>query len=429
MNRLRKKVSNLTLGTFFLCVIFFAISNARAETVSELQQKIDERNALIKDLEREITEYQKELETVGKEKQTLQNALKGLEVSKKKLGAELRLTENKITATKRSIEELAEDITEKKEAVIRNKEAVAEIIRKLEELDGEHLSESLLKRVSLSELWESIESERQLSGAIRSKIDELETLKIELEGKKTAEETARQKLITLKSELRDRQALVLYNEKEKEKLLKTTKNKESEFKKILTAKVASRDVFEKELLDYESQLKFELDPKSLPSASSGILRWPLDFVKITQQFGHTTFSRANPRIYNGTGHNGIDLKASVGTPIRSAGNGTVIGVGNTDSVCPGASYGKWVLISHGNGLATLYAHFSIIKVSEDQKVVSGEVVGYSGDTGYATGPHLHFTVYAEQAVKVVERKSRVCLGVYRMPVSSLKGYLNPLLYL
>jgi murein DD-endopeptidase MepM/ murein hydrolase activator NlpD len=115
--------------------------------------------------------------------------------------------------------------------------------------------------------------------------------------------------------------------------------------------------------------------------------------------------------------------------VRAALAGTVKGVGNTDSVCPGASYGKWALIEHENGLSTLYAHFSLIKVSAGQTVNTGEIIGYSGDTGYATGPHLHFTVYATQGVRIMQRKSAVCRGSYMMPVADLKAYLNPLSYL
>ncbi|MDQ3014888.1 MAG: M23 family metallopeptidase, partial [bacterium] len=132
---------------------------------------------------------------------------------------------------------------------------------------------------------------------------------------------------------------------------------------------------------------------------------------------------------NGSGHNGIDLGVPIGTAIKSAGVGEVVASGDTDTVCPRASYGKWVLIKHSNGLSTLYAHLSLIKVSAGQAVESGSIIGYSGNTGYSTGPHLHFTVYASQGVQVVNRPSQACGGTYTMPVADLKAYLNPLSYL
>jgi murein DD-endopeptidase MepM/ murein hydrolase activator NlpD len=160
-----------------------------------------------------------------------------------------------------------------------------------------------------------------------------------------------------------------------------------------------------------------------------MLQWPLTSIKVTQQFGDTEFSRANPGVYNGKGHNGTDFGAPIGTPILSAQSGTIEGIGDTDKTCPGASYGKWVLIRHKNGLSTLYAHLSLIRVEEGQEIETGQTIGYIGMTGYTTGPHLHFTVYATAGVKIVDRKSAVCGGTYHMPIADLRAYLNPLLYL
>src|SRR5205814_429469 len=104
----------------------------------------------------------------------------------------------------------------------------------------------------------------------------------------------------------------------------------------------------------------------------------VDSVRITQNFGNTSFATQNPQIYNGHGHNGIDLAASPGTKLKSAATGVVLGTGNTDLTCSGASYGKWVLIKHTNGLATLYAHLSVISVSTGDSVARGQAIGYSG---------------------------------------------------
>jgi murein DD-endopeptidase MepM/ murein hydrolase activator NlpD len=153
-------------------------------------------------------------------------------------------------------------------------------------------------------------------------------------------------------------------------------------------------------------------------------------VRITQYFGNTPFSTANPQIYNGHGHSGVDLAASPGTPIKAARGGTILGTGNTDVTCPGASYGKWVFIKHDDGLSTLYAHLSTFAVSKGQTVTRGQVIGYSGTTGYATGPHLHFAVFASSGSEIASFASKSCAGkTYTMPVGDLSAYLNPLSYL
>jgi murein DD-endopeptidase MepM/ murein hydrolase activator NlpD len=181
---------------------------------------------------------------------------------------------------------------------------------------------------------------------------------------------------------------------------------------------------------YESKLRYVLDRTKIPAAGKGILSWPLDKVRITQKFGSTAFARGGA--YGGKGHNGVDFQAAIGTPVKAALSGTVLVTGNTDVARACYSYGKYVLLRHPNGLTTLYAHLSSIAVSSGQSVGTGDVIGYSGNTGYSTGPHLHFTVYASDAVKVVRmgdvRSSSPCKNV-AVPVSAWTGYLNPLEYL
>jgi murein DD-endopeptidase MepM/ murein hydrolase activator NlpD len=124
------------------------------------------------------------------------------------------------------------------------------------------------------------------------------------------------------------------------------------------------------------------------------------------------------------------MAASSGSTVRAARGGVIAGTGNTDTTCPNASYGKWIFIKHDNGLSTLYAHLSSINVSPGQSVAVGEAVGYSGNTGYSTGPHLHFGVYATSGSKITSFPSQSCKNKsYTMPVADVKAYLNPLSYL
>lgn len=110
-------------------------------------------------------------------------------------------------------------------------------------------------------------------------------------------------------------------------------------------------------------------------SGGGTLRWPV---------GGGITSRYGPR--GGGFHSGIDIGAGYGAGVGAAAGGSVVSAGWQ------GNYGKCVLINHGNGLVTRYAHLSQINVSSGQSVSSGQMIGLVGRTGRATGPHLHFEV-------------------------------------
>jgi murein DD-endopeptidase MepM/ murein hydrolase activator NlpD len=90
-----------------------------------------------------------------------------------------------------------------------------------------------------------------------------------------------------------------------------------------------------------------------------------------------------------------------------------------------------VLLKHANGLSTLYAHMSVVSVKAGDLVTTGDIVGFSGRTGYVTGPHLHFSVLATEGTRVMvipSEKTRACQGVV-MPIADPKAYLDPVPYL
>ncbi|MEK7505096.1 MAG: peptidoglycan DD-metalloendopeptidase family protein, partial [Patescibacteria group bacterium] len=286
--------------------------------------------------------------------------------------------------------------------------------------------EVLLSSPTLASFWQRQVSLLQYGDRVEENRQELKGLKVALEHNELKVSAEREKLASLKEKLADEKTLADKEKANKDKLLKETNNKESNYKKLLADSVAKKQAFEKELFLFESQLKIAIDPSLLPTLGTKPLAWPVTDVYITQSFGVTADSK---RLYKSGSHNGIDFRAPVGTPIRAAASGVVQGVGDTDTVCSRASYGKWVLLKHDNGLSTLYAHLSLIKVAPNQPVKVGDLIAYSGNTGYATGPHLHFTVYASQGVQIASRQSTVCAGTYTIPIADPKAYLNPMDYL
>ena len=127
---------------------------------------------------------------------------------------------------------------------------------------------------------------------------------------------------------------------------------------------------------------------------TGTLQWPLPVAgAITSQFGH----RVDPITGEVSSHTGTDIACAEGTPILAAADGTVTVANGLDSW--GGSYGYYIQIDHGGGLETLYAHCSSICVTTGQQVQAGQVIGYVGHTGRATGSHLHFEIHINKIRK------------------------------
>lgn len=400
-------------------------SVAHAQSASDLKAKIDARNADIERLEQEIAVYQKQLETAGKQAGSLQTEIKKLDLTKAKLATDIKVTENKIEATNLTIQKLALQIGDKEEIIVNNKDAIASSLRQIDQLSSSSMLESMLAKGRISDVWNQVESLKDFQDGVRRRTEELKNAKRDLEDNKKETEAAKADLLGFKSELNDQKLIVDQNTRDKARLLSETKNQQANYTKLVADRQARKIALEKEIADFENQLKYILDPTTLPK--SGVLSWPLEKIIITQQFGKTVDSK---RLYASGTHNGVDFGTPTGTPVKAMSSGTVIGTGDTDQTCPGASFGKWVLVKYGNGLSSTFAHLSLIKVATGDKVTVGQVVGYSGNTGYSTGPHLHVSLYASGAVSVKQFPSKACGGrTYTMPVAATNGYLDPLYYL
>jgi murein DD-endopeptidase MepM/ murein hydrolase activator NlpD len=109
--------------------------------------------------------------------------------------------------------------------------------------------------------------------------------------------------------------------------------------------------------------------------------WPVEG-RVASSFGE----REDPINGEGAFHSGVDIDAPYGTPVRAAGDGDVTGAQM------GVGYGREVTLDHGHDVMTLYGHLSEIAVYPGQHVIRGQVIGYVGESGRATGPHLHYEV-------------------------------------
>lgn len=205
----------------------------------------------------------------------------------------------------------------------------------------------------------------------------IEEAKTSLEGSRTEAQAARDDLADKKKELDAQRA-------EANKVIQQIAAAAEETEATLDEMEAEQEKIQKEIerLNRELQAQLAAEGKSNQSNPGGYI-WPVDSRYITSTVG----GRTSPGGIGSTNHQGTDIgRVGYTSSIYAAKAGTVI-VSQRSS-----SYGEYVVISHGSGNTTLYAHMSSRKVSVGQYVNQGGVIGITGSTGNSTGPHLHFEV-------------------------------------
>ncbi|MDB4984028.1 MAG: peptidase M23b [Patescibacteria group bacterium] len=431
---MRKTINN-SLVILSIAAIFGNPFSVLAATTSatDLQRSIDAKNAEIQALSAQVNAYQAQVDSIDGQAQTLQSTLNGIAKNQQKLKTNLNLTGKKIDRTALTIQENQNQIGDLGQGIERNASALSETVRSVYENDQKTLLGLMLTNSSVSDFLRDFDDLSQVQSKLKNQVVSMQDAKSSLEQSQVALAQKKSELQNLKGDLVDQKQVIDAQATEKATLLAQTKDQESQYQKLLSDTKARVAELNKELFDYESQLKFTINPNSLPAAGSSPLSWPLANPVVTQRFGKTVDAK---RLYVSGSHSGVDFRASVGTAVYAAADGTVEGTGNTDLTCYKASFGKWVFIRHTNGLATAYGHLSVIKAATGQIVKAGDLIGYSGQTGHATGPHLHLTVYAangvngEKGARVDTVASNGCKGKnYTMPIAPTNAYLDPLLYL
>ncbi|MCX6753298.1 MAG: peptidoglycan DD-metalloendopeptidase family protein [Candidatus Nomurabacteria bacterium] len=411
----------------FIILGFFVCTNIQiyAQTAEDLQNQINQRNNDIANLEKEIKSFNNQLNDLSKQKDSLNVSLQQLDLSKKQLTANISVTQKKIENTNSKINTLSSQIGDKQDSITNNTEAIKLELKNINEVELNSIPEILISENNFSDIWNDIDNISTIQEKIRTRTKELQKTKNDLEDTKKVTTDARNELVALKTKLADQKKIVDQNTAEKKKLLADTKNNEANYQILLKDRLAKKDAFEADIRNYESQLKYILDPKKLPG--KGVLSWPLDNVYVTQMFGKT---EGSTRLYASGTHNGTDFRAAIGTPVKAMADGVVAGTNDTDLQCKGVSFGKLILIKYDNGLASTYGHLSLIKVSIGERVSRGEVVGYSGNSGYSTGPHLHVSMYPKDAVEMKTLPSKSCPGKnLTQPIAAINAYLDPMYYL
>ncbi|WP_456364038.1 peptidoglycan DD-metalloendopeptidase family protein [Priestia aryabhattai] len=207
----------------------------------------------------------------------------------------------------------------------------------------------------------------------------LEVQKNKLESNKKKLEQEKSSLLTLKSQQEEQKL-------QQDVILSKHKEHETEMSnKLIEEEDESKQIMN-EINKVLEETKPNIGTDNIPLDPKQILSSPLKAgsYTISSVFGY----RVHPVLGRTLAHNGIDMAAPLGTPIYSAGTGTVLFSGQS------SGYGNWIVIQHDNGLITIYGHMrgDTLYVKQGQRVQQGQIISAVGSEGRSTGPHLHFSV-------------------------------------
>jgi len=417
----RNPLKNIVLGAAIFSLLFFGWPTNAALT-DDLQNEINQKQAQIQELEKQISQYKELVNNTKSQSNTLKNQITKMTAQIKKLETEIILTQTKISQTSLKISGLTSDIATQNIELEKQKNNISQILQQIYEYDQNSPIELILSNTNFSDFLSQAQYAANLQEGVQQKLTSIKNLKAQMEEQKAESEEQKAALENLKKDLRGK-SLVLDNEKdEQQTLLTTSKNQEKQYQATLTVLEKQQKQIENEIFIAEQRLIMAINQNSI-TGGKGTFLWPFQgtmtqaYGCIVSSFARNSYPACNEGRGNGGFHNGIDIDLDTGDKVVAARDGTVSGIANMGRY----AYGKWIAIKHDNGLTTLYAHLSVQSVSIGQNVKAGELIGYGGSTGYSTGSHLHFTVYATNTFKIEANR-------YGYP-TPLGGPLNPLLYL
>jgi murein DD-endopeptidase MepM/ murein hydrolase activator NlpD len=272
------------------------------------------------------------------------------------------------------------------------KEHIASLLRLVYKQDQVSTLEMLLLNDSLAEFLNQAKYLEDTNRELGSGVEELKEDKNLLEQNKITLNRKNTELADLKAELEEKKNNLTYEQANKNYVLEETKSSEREYQNLLQRAKREQQAAESEIAGAEQLIRQKMSEKerSLLNNGNNTIAWPVPSQLITATFHDPDYPYRN---IIGE-HSGVDIRAKQGTTISAAADGYVAKV-----KFDGTRNYAYIMLIHGNGLATVYGHVSAVYVSTDQYVVQGQAIGRSGGTpggigsgGFSTGPHLHFEV-------------------------------------
>lgn len=372
------------LAVLMLLPIFTMVfQSAFAATKDELQDQINTSKQQASDLNAKIKALQGSIDAIAGDKS------KALE-QKQMLDEKVAAKEDEISKTEAVISDYNALIDQKEQerqaAAAREQEEFkifCERVRSMDEAGSVSYWSILFNASSFSDLLdrasfvgEVMEYDNDIMDQLAATRKQIEDLKANLESARADQQSQKDQLVAQKAELDSDVAAAA-------KLVADYQDKESEYQAVQAQLKAEQAAIQAQIIKKQKELQAKMASGQISFDTGTGWQWPLPGIyTITCPFGN--------RIHPITGlpqfHTGNDIGAPRNTPIHAARGGVVI------ISTYGNSYGNYVVVDHGDGYSTLYAHMNSRAVSEGQTVKQGQVLGYVGTTGSSTGNHLHFEV-------------------------------------
>ncbi len=376
------------LSKAFLCgliFVFLAVSAVPAIAANDLDQaqrnkkSVDSKLNSVKEQKKELENEKKKIE---QDKAYITKVKESEEKEYEKLLGEIELIE-------KDIEEIEKAVQQSEQELAQQQEDFKVRLRAMYKNSKKSTLELLLESKNITEFYERLKYLSLIAKSDRERIEALKIAKRDVEYKKQLREGDKQRKENEINEKKERIEELKLSSRSLEERLKKSQSELERLEKL-----------EDELLKESKELG-ELIKKLSATKSKytgGTMLWPLpSSTKISSYFG----MRVHPILKVKKMHTGLDIGGTKGKEIVAAADGTVILSGYS------GGYGYRVVIDHGGGISTLYAHASKLLVKEGDKVKRGDTIALVGSTGLSTGPHLHFEV-----------------RVNGNPVDPLKGYLS-----
>lgn len=372
------------------------LNSLKAEQ-AELKEKVKESEKKIKELETAKAEQEKIIDELNKQIGQLNSQLDNINAQQKVINDEIRAIEAKIQKLDDEIRQLDIEIAQKDVEIDNLVQLYCERLRANYIAGETSVLELFTASSSLSNFFNRLELFRRVTAndqkivnqlneeikAIEEMKQKLEDSKAEIEAEKATLEVKKAELQSAENELKATQSEIMAKSAEVNKKLQSINYQTKQLEVSIDSYNKEMDAVEAEI---DKFLQSQTSTKPMDPNSKGWV-WPVPYSNsyITSPFGY----RHDPISGVYKFHAGIDISmpGAMGKKLVAVKPGTVIRTVHSNS-----GYGNYVMIDHGGGYVSLYAHCKSLAVSNGQKVSQGQVIAYIGTSGYSTGPHVHFEI-------------------------------------